>query len=80
MQRYHEKADTKTVALNSCSPHLLKSLHEILMNMFVCFFPPMALHKIQIHKYFFFLLNKLDLKSKAKLECKSGKTKNQRNR
>lgn len=39
MQRYHEKADTKTVALNSCSPHLLKSLHEILMNMFVCFFP-----------------------------------------
>lgn len=77
MQRYHEKADTKTFALNSCSPHLLKSLHEILMNMFVCFFPPMALHKIQL---FFFLLNKLDLKSKAKLECKSGKTKNQRNR
>lgn len=77
MQRYHEKADTKTVALNSCSPHLLKSLHEILMNMFVCFFPLWLYTK---YNFFFFLLNKLDLKSKAKLECKSGKTKNQRNR
>lgn len=77
MQRYHEKADTKTVALNSCSPHLLKSLHEILMNMFVCFFSPYGFTQ---NTTFFFLLNKLDLKSKAKLECKSGKTQNQRNR